>query len=98
MEIFSDTLGVDVTYEAYLDWVTENEEEQKLPGVSYTSNQLFWISFVSQNCMTGNREDEDEYNQRNQNHYILRNSLYFAAQFQCRSGSEMNPVDKCYII
>jgi predicted metalloendopeptidase len=48
-------------YAAYLKWVEKNSDEPKLPGLNYSSKQLFWISLAQTWCalyLKGEIQDE----------------------------------------
>lgn len=49
-EDISDNAGIKEAYLAYQMFVKQNGAEQKLPGLNYTSNQMFWISAAQLWC------------------------------------------------
>lgn len=95
--------GNKLAYRAYNRWAEKNSE-QKMPGLAYTAQQLFWISSAQIWCRIGRNE-------------TMRNSVLtkthspgrfrvigpmsnlkeFSEDFQCPLGSRMNPVSKCEI-
>ncbi|KAF2905460.1 hypothetical protein ILUMI_00716 [Ignelater luminosus] len=86
------------SYMAYEKWVQNNEEE-KLPGTSYTSRQLFWIAGTYCHVPT---LLIDYYPLYNDVHFYSNVSLvskfnnpYFARDFNCPVGSKTNPAVKC---
>lgn len=42
--------GIKEAYLAYKKFVKQNGHEQKLPGLNYTTDQLFWISAAQTWC------------------------------------------------
>jgi neprilysin len=49
-ENIADNGGVITAYKAYQKWVKANGVEQTLPGLSYNTNQLFWMSLAQTWC------------------------------------------------
>lgn len=49
-ENIADNGGIKIAYFAYRKYVAQNGAEQKLPGLNYTPNQLFWISAAQWEC------------------------------------------------
>ena len=49
-ENIADNGGVLIAYRAYQKWVSKNGEEEKLPGLDYSTKQLFWISLAQTWC------------------------------------------------
>jgi membrane metallo-endopeptidase-like protein 1 len=84
--------------------VTRNGEEARLPGVSYTGRQLFWVSAASIWC-SKTREEEleqlvitDEHSPDKYRVLVpLTNMGYFAKDFNCPKDSKMNPQKKCQV-
>ncbi|KAK0086414.1 hypothetical protein PV325_003244 [Microctonus aethiopoides] len=91
-ENIADNVGVKMIYYAYKDWSSLHDPEPTLPGLNYTSSQMFWISLASLRC-TGRRTP---------NQYriigILSNIPEFSKDFNCPLGSPMNPTKKCTIL
>jgi predicted metalloendopeptidase len=46
----ADNGGVKTAYKAYKSWVVEHGAEPTLPGLKYSSDQLFWISAAQNWC------------------------------------------------
>jgi neprilysin len=45
-----DNGGIKQAYTAYKRWVTTHGEEQRLPGLDYSPDQLFWIAAAQSYC------------------------------------------------
>ena len=103
-ENIADNGGLKEAYLGYTKWVQNNRVEQRLPGLTFTPNQLFWISYAQLGC--------SKYRDENLKHLILTgfhtpgpyriigpltNSVDFAKDFNCPLGSKMNPSKKCKV-
>lgn len=49
-ENIADNGGIKESYLAYKQWVAQNGEEPKLPGLHYSQEQMFWISAAQTWC------------------------------------------------
>lgn len=49
-ENIADNGGIKESYLAYQRWTEENEPEQRLPGLDYSPQQMFWISAAQTWC------------------------------------------------
>ncbi|KAF5287392.1 hypothetical protein FQA39_LY15930 [Lamprigera yunnana] len=103
-ENIADNGGIKEAYLAYKSWVSRNGEEPMLPGLNYTSEQLFWISMGNLWCSAYRNEFvkreiiNDSHSPPQYRVLIpLRNSEYFSKDFACAEGSNMNPKQKCHI-
>ncbi|KAJ8936550.1 hypothetical protein NQ314_012290 [Rhamnusium bicolor] len=105
-ENLADFSGVNFAYRAYQNWVSKNGHENSLPGIKYTPNQLFWIMTSTYLCYGPRLEEKNEATTNVlKKHGVpsfrvigpLRNSPYFAHDFNCPVGSSMNPKNKCRI-
>ena len=77
-------------------WIKNNGEEGPLPGLAFTSRQLFWMGFARRWCAKDIHEDSDEHSPGMYRIIgTLQNSEYFAIDFGCKPGSRMNPDNKC---
>lgn len=103
-ENFADNAGVIAAYEAFR---TETEplggSNQGLPGLNYTVEQLFWISYANVQCTKFRDEKTEREKSLTDKHappksrvnVPLSNIDEFSKDFQCQPGSVMNPVKKC---
>ncbi|CAD6225915.1 GSCOCT00005792001.2-RA-CDS [Cotesia congregata] len=98
-ENIADNIGTKIAYLAYQDWIAINGHEPNLPGLSYTPNQLFWISFANQWCqpksVLSNWDDDDHASDDKRVIGTVSNSIEFSKDFNCPVGSNMNPSNKC---
>lgn len=102
-ENIADNGGIKESYRAYMRWAEKNPEP-KLPGLSYTPQQLFWISAGQVWCSVYREEAMKSrvttgVHSPGQFRVIgpMSNSKEFAEDFKCASGSNMNPVKKCEV-
>lgn len=75
-----------------------NGEERRLPGLDFTSRQMFWIGYARQFCYRVPYEYEkwaDPMKYRIDG--VLQNNEDFAKDFECILGSKMNPKKKCIV-
>ncbi|KAK4879931.1 hypothetical protein RN001_008077 [Aquatica leii] len=103
-ENIADNGGLKEAYLAYQSWIARNGDEPMLPGLNYTSSQLFWISVGHVWCSLYRNESlkrdilTDSHSPPHYRVIIpLRNSEYFSKDFGCKEGSNMNPKHKCHI-
>lgn len=103
-ENIADIGGYKAAYGAYQRFVEKNGPEPKLPNLNYTPNQLFWISAANIMCAKTRQEfDIEQY--ATDPHTPMRHRVngpfssmtQFANDFNCPSGSPMNPAKKCEI-
>ncbi|RZB66679.1 Peptidase M13 N domain containing protein [Asbolus verrucosus] len=103
LENMADYTGINLSYEAYQQWLKENGGEVlTLPGLDFSSNQMFWLGYGSLMCHVPVTElNYSRYNHMLPSYRIIgsfRNSFYFGKDFKCELGSNMNPHDKCQIL
>ncbi|XP_057336235.1 neprilysin-2-like [Microplitis mediator] len=100
--IIAQYIGLRVSYAAYKDFADQSGLEMNLPELSYTSGQLFWISYMESLCSAN--DDQDQPQTADSNNFtflenlimkILSNVPEISADFQCPVGSNINPEDKC---
>ena len=103
-ENIADNGGIKYAYRSYIKWVEENGSESKLPDLSYSPNQLFWISFGQMLCSI--YRDAEMLNVVTTDIHAppqfrvfgsLQNSREFSEDFNCQRESNMNPTEKCEI-
>lgn len=103
-ENIADNGGVKEAYMAYQKWVEKNGPEQRLPGLEYNTNQLFWIS-AAQTWCTVYKPEALKYTIVADSHSPgryrvmgpFKNMVDFARDFNCPLGSTMNPEAKCEV-
>ncbi|CAO1400693.1 unnamed protein product [Diamesa hyperborea] len=91
-----------VAYKAYKDSQDWSTIEQKLSGLKYTTEQLFWIAAAQIYC-NKNRPEElirrvtgtDDVLDELKIIGSFQNIPEFSYDFNCVLGSDMNPVNKC---
>ncbi|GFQ81234.1 neprilysin-11, partial [Trichonephila clavata] len=60
-ENIADSTGLKKAFMSYQKYVKENGKEPKLPGMEFTNQQLFFISFAQMKCEVRNKEGFEEY-------------------------------------
>lgn len=103
-ENIADNGGAEVSYRAYNRWEKDHGLEPQLPGLNYTSQQMFWISMASSRC-TKIQIKSQKFLILSDEHAppvyriigSLSNSDSFARDFSCPEGSKMNPKNKCRV-
>ncbi|XP_059158504.1 endothelin-converting enzyme homolog isoform X3 [Physella acuta] len=101
-ENIADNGGLKSAYHAYKKWVKENGQEQLLPALGMSHEQLFFLSFAQVWCW--NSKPETDHMQFLTDPHSpakfrvigpLSNSPDFAKVFKCSSNAKMNPKKKC---
>lgn len=103
----ADNGGIQTSYRAFRRWIETQEHQHDsplLPGLNYTSNQLFFIGFAQVWCSV-NTPEALKLQLRNDPHTpseyrvigTLSNTAQFSTAFHCPPGSPMNPPKKCAI-
>ncbi|KAL3862599.1 hypothetical protein ACJMK2_008556 [Sinanodonta woodiana] len=104
-ENIADNGGVREAFRAYKKLVKKlGAEEQLLPGLNYTHEQLFFINSAQVWCQNIRPQEEIRLI-RTDPHSLayfrvigpLQNSAEFSEVFKCQVGSRMNPQTKCTI-
>lgn len=110
-ENIADNGGIKEAYGGYLDWVNDQKssngkqwEEKKLPGHDFTPKQLFWISWGQVWCAKwrdGALKQQIKTGQHSPGEFRIKGSLSnnneFSKDFNCPTGSPMNPEEKCSV-
>jgi predicted metalloendopeptidase len=103
-ENIADNGGIKEAYDGYERWVKDHQEEDLLPGLNFTSQQLFWISWGQVWC--SKYRDPALRNQIQTGAHSpgefringpMSNSPQFAKAFDCPVGSRMNPSQRCSV-
>ncbi|CAL1682614.1 unnamed protein product [Lasius platythorax] len=103
-ENIADNGGIKEAYYAYKEWVKRNKPEQRLPGLPYNPEQMFWVSAANSWCskyrpeamklrITTGFHSPGEFRVRGP----LSNMEEFSRDFNCPVGSKMNPKKKCAV-
>lgn len=102
-ENIADNGGLKAAFRAFEKWSDQNPEP-RLPGLSLTSKQLFFVGFAQVWCSISTPEAL-KLQVLNDPHApaqfrvigTLSNSREFAREFNCPLGSKMNPEKKCVV-
>ncbi|XP_075210194.1 neprilysin-4-like [Lycorma delicatula] len=103
-ENIADNAGIKQAYKAYSKWLSTHDDDDELPGLNLTGNQLFFLNFGQVWC--GNTRPEASKNGLKTAVHspgkfrvigTLSNSEDFSKVFKCAPGSPMNPVKKCSV-
>lgn len=103
-ENIADNGGIKEAYNAYKEWVRRNHPEPKLPGLSYSPEQMFWISAANTWCskyrpeamklrITTGFHSPGEFRVLGP----FSNMNEFSKDFNCPVDSKMNPSKKCAV-
>ncbi|XP_051860348.1 neprilysin-1-like [Drosophila albomicans] len=106
-ENIADNSGVRLAFDAFRNWQNAQESSLNdgmnlLPGLNYTNNQLFFISYAQSRC-SDVAEEQRLRSVISDNHAPemfrvigpLSNFDEFSKEFNCALGTQMNPVRKC---
>ncbi|CAL1541738.1 unnamed protein product [Lymnaea stagnalis] len=103
-ENIADNGGLKSAYRAYQKWVEKNGEEQLLPALGLTHQQVFFLSFAQVWCW--NSKPETDHMQFLTDPHSpakfrvigpLSNSPDFSKVYKCSDKAKMNPKQKCEI-
>ncbi|XP_038075379.1 endothelin-converting enzyme homolog [Patiria miniata] len=100
-ENIADNGGLRESYKAYMDNIPE---QPRLPGIDFTEEQMFFLSYAQLWCQALTLKGVDEYVDKwkhSPGRYRtigpLQNNEAFNAAFNCPAGSYMNPEVKCKV-
>lgn len=102
-ENIADNGGIKQSYLAYVRWAKDHPEP-RLPGLDFTPQQMFWVSAGQIWCSVYREEAMKSrvttgVHSPGQFRVIgpMGNTKEFADDFQCASGTTMNPTSKCAV-
>lgn len=103
-ENVADIGGVKEAYLAYQRSVKLQGSEETLPGLNFSPNQLFFITFAQTWCAVDRPETLKktiltDVHSPNEFRILgaLKNNKEFSYEFKCPKGSKMNPIKKCEV-
>lgn len=103
-ENIADNGGLKAAYHAYLATVKNEKEQLPLPGLNLTHRQLFFINFAQVWCsaetseLTALQIEKDSHCPPKYRVIgPLSNMVEFSTEFNCPTGSRMNPESKCEV-
>ncbi|XP_049631263.1 membrane metallo-endopeptidase-like 1 isoform X1 [Suncus etruscus] len=101
-ENIADNGGVRQAYKAYLKWISEGGQDQQLPGLELTYDQLFFVNFAQVWCGSYRPEFATQSMKTDVHSPLkvlgsLQNLAAFSDAFQCAQGTPMHPYDRCRV-
>ncbi|XP_067423071.1 endothelin-converting enzyme 1 isoform X2 [Emydura macquarii macquarii] len=103
-ENIADNGGLKAAYQAYKNWVKKNGNEETLPTLGLSNNQLFFVGFAQVWCSVRTPESSHEgliTDPHSPSRFrvigTISNSKEFSEHFHCPPGSPMNPQRKCEV-
>ncbi|XP_073173323.1 endothelin-converting enzyme 1 isoform X4 [Lepidochelys kempii] len=103
-ENIADNGGLKAAYRAYQNWVKKNGNEEALPTLGLSNNQLFFVGFAQVWCSVRTPESSHEgliTDPHSPSRFrvigTISNSKEFSEHFHCPPGSPMNPQKKCEV-
>ena len=99
-ENVADNNGISASYKAWKQFKNTEKQNNILPGVSLDEEQLFYWSWAHIWCSASRPNRYQNYTGRHSPRYAraigsLQNNENFSKAFKCKSGSRMNPKNKC---
>uniref|UniRef100_A0A669QDS2 Kell metallo-endopeptidase (Kell blood group) n=1 Tax=Phasianus colchicus TaxID=9054 RepID=A0A669QDS2_PHACC len=104
LENTADTGGLAIAYQAYKNWMKKHKQEEHLPKIGLSHDQLFYFSFA--HAMCGHQDPEDLQSSLDTDPHSplplrvygpVSNNQDFVKHFHCPRRSPMNPDSKCHI-
>jgi len=101
-ENVADNAGLLSSWTAWEKYIAENGDDKKLYGVDLSQEQLFFIGYARLWCETARPGANANWTDVHSPSYArvvapLQNSKHFADAYGCKSGSFMNPTNKCSV-
>ncbi|XP_058530407.1 membrane metallo-endopeptidase-like 1 [Ochotona princeps] len=103
-ENIADNGGVRQAYKAYLKWMEEGGQDQQLPGLELTYEQLFFINYAQVWCGSYRPEFAIQSIKTDAHSPLkyrvlgsLQNLAAFADAFHCSLGTRMHPKGRCRV-
>ncbi|XP_066121288.1 membrane metallo-endopeptidase-like 1 [Saccopteryx bilineata] len=103
-ENIADNGGVRQAYKAYLKWRAEGGQDEQLPGLELTFDQIFFINFAQVWCGSYRPEFAVQSIKTDVHSPLkyrvlgsLQNLVAFADAFHCAQGTAMNPQVRCRV-
>ncbi|XP_065157065.1 neprilysin-2-like [Atheta coriaria] len=91
-----------IAYKSYISWLDSHESEGRLPGLQYSTRQLYWIASAMDEChrqQTPLPPPPPPQSARSISKLRvvgpLRNAEDFAEDFRCPIDTYMHPAEKC---
>lgn len=103
-ENIADNAGLRYAYNAYLNVTKKDGDDKKLPGMPYTTRQLFWISYAIKFCSKERSQFLKKDYFENEHSFPefrvngpLRNIEEFTYDFACFDETNMYNADRCVV-
>ncbi|KAF5279864.1 hypothetical protein FQA39_LY18209 [Lamprigera yunnana] len=103
-ENIADNGGLTAAYHAYLDLEKSRPHVPVLPGLNLTHRQLFFVAFAQVWCSLSTSESTNLQIEKDTHSPArvrvtasLSNLNEFSKEFKCKTGSRMNPSEKCEV-
>jgi len=103
-ENIADGGGVKIAWMAYEQWQKNNNKEYVLPKLNKTNEEMFFIGYAQKECHVSTKKAlvesiKDDVHAPSMFRIIgtLSNSNEFSQAFNCPTGSNMNPKEKCEV-
>lgn len=103
-ENIADMAALRTAYTAYQNWKHERLRDEKLPGLQFSDEQLFFLTTAHLWCFK--QTDQHLSIQLRTDYHsplpyrvnvVMQNIEHFADTWQCKKGSTMNPERRCRV-